>query len=92
MFSSIFYMLNLMVLQWLAVLFKPILGLDIMNFSSCRNNWGGGGTAKRYVCPNIKPPPPPPPRIDASASNDAQNTFNERSENVGNMIWSVMVL
>ena len=61
-----------MVFQGLAVLFKPILALHIINFSSCPNYWGGGGRAKRYVCP----PPifswgggdcaPPPLRIDAS--------------------------
>ena len=38
----------------MAVLFKPILALHIINFSSCRNYWGEG--AKRYVCP-------PPPNI-----------------------------
>ena len=42
----------------MTVLFDPILALHIINFSSCRNYWGGGGGAKRYVCP--------PPRIDAS--------------------------
>ena len=41
MLSSIF-MLNLMVFQGLAVFFKPILALHIINFSSCRK--------KRYVC------------------------------------------
>ena len=50
MLSSVFR-LNLMVLQCLALLFKPI-ALHIMNFSSCQNYWGGGG-AKRYVCPPI---------------------------------------
>ena len=25
------------------MLFKPILALHIMNFSSCQNYWGGGG-------------------------------------------------
>ena len=73
MFSSVF-MLNLMVFQGLAVLFKPILALHIINFSSCRNNWGGG--AQNDISPNIlmggggggrlPPAPPPPPRIDAS--------------------------
>ena len=37
--------------------FQPILALDIMNFISWQNYWGGGGGegAKRYV-----PPPPLP--------------------------------
>ena len=26
----------------MTVLFKPILALHIINFSSCRNYWGGG--------------------------------------------------
>ena len=31
-----------MVLKCMTVVFKPILALHI-NFSSCRNYWGGGG-------------------------------------------------
>ena len=50
------------------MLSKPIVALHVMNFSSCRNYWGGGG---KTIC---LPPqyfnggrlPPPPPRIDAS--------------------------
>ena len=37
----------------MTVLFKPILALHIINFSSCRNYWGGG---VKTICP---PPPPP---------------------------------
>ena len=51
----------------MTVLFKSILALHIIKFSSCQN-YGGGG-AKRYVCPPppyfhwgaADPPPPPPP-------------------------------
>ena len=32
-----------MVLKCMTVLFKPILALHIINFSSCQNYWGGGG-------------------------------------------------
>ena len=58
MFSGIF-IYNCMVLKCMIVLFKPILALHIINFSSCLNYWGGGGG-------NDISPPPPPPRIDAS--------------------------
>ena len=55
------------------MLLKPFLALHIMNFSSCRNYWGG-----KTIC--FPPPPqyfhwgggggrlPPPPRIDASVA------------------------
>ena len=65
-------MLNLMVFQGMAVLFKHILALYIINFQVVEIIGG----EKRYVCPppNIfmggggtaLPAPPPPPRIDAS--------------------------
>ena len=52
----------------MTVLFKPILALHIINFSSCRNYWGGGGQNDMF------PSPPQyfhgglsPPKIDASA-------------------------
>ena len=57
--------------ECLTVLFNPILALHIMNFSSCRNYWGGGG---KTIC---LPPQSfhggggggdcPPPKNDASA-------------------------
>ena len=54
----------------MTVLFKPILALNVINFSSCQNYWGGAKT----IClpPNIfigggggaiaLPPPPPQDR------------------------------
>ena len=57
----------------MTVLFKPILALHIIHFSSCGNYWGGGGGGQNDM---FAPPPiislggrllpPPPPRIDAS--------------------------
>ena len=57
------------------MLFKPILALHIMNFSSSQNYWPlqyfhWGATA-----------PPPPPRIDASA-NSVQNLESELDINI----------
>ena len=37
----------------MTVLFKPILALHIINFSSCRNYWGGGGKTICLPPPNI---------------------------------------
>ena len=49
----------------MTVLFKPILALHIINFSSCRNYWGGGGGndmfAPQYFNWGRLPPQPPPP-------------------------------
>ena len=42
LFSSIFVKFNGFVVPCSA--FKPVLALHIMNFSSCRNYWGGGKT------------------------------------------------
>ena len=42
----------------MTMLFKPILALNIINFSSCRNYLGGGGG--KTICL--------PPRIDASVN------------------------
>ena len=68
--SVAFSVLNLMVLQCLTVLFKPILAWHIMNFSSCRNYWRGGGQNDMFTTPIFSwgrlPPPPLPPRIDAT--------------------------
>ena len=49
----VFLMLNFMVLYCFTMLFKPIyiLAFHIVNFSSCRNYWGGGGEAKRCLPP-----------------------------------------
>ena len=65
MFSSIF-MLNLMVFQGLAVLFKPILlHYIIINFSSKLSKLLGGKTIclppPQYFHWGRLPPPPPPP-------------------------------
>ena len=63
-FSGIF-MLNLMVLQCMTVLFKPIFALHIIKFSSCRN-YGGGGQNDMFAPPpkyfhwGAAAPPPPP--------------------------------
>ena len=57
----------------MTVLFKPIFALHIINFSSCRNYWGGGGQNDMFAPQYFHwraaaPPPPPPPRIDASGA------------------------
>ena len=49
----------------MTVLFKPILSLHTINFSSCRNYWGGGRGqndmfAPQYVHSGAAAPPPPP--------------------------------
>ena len=60
------------------MLLKPMLALHIMNFSSCRNYWGGG--AKRYVChPNIfmgATAPPPPDRRLCLGKNDVVSCWH----------------
>ena len=49
----------------MTVLFKPILALHIINFSSCRYYWRGGGQndmfAPQYFHWGAAAPPPPPP-------------------------------
>ena len=56
-----------MVLECLTMLFKPILALHIMNFSSCRNYWGGGGQNAMFTPQYFHwGATAPPPRIDAS--------------------------